>query len=285
MLWCMAGTTPKARAIGTELRAAREAAGIGLRELADQLETSHATVSRWETGARSPKPEYVAAYLAKVGASAELREQLVELARDPDGSHWLSVGMPDQHRQLATLLEIEREATRIATVSPLLIPGLLQTGDYARAIMTTGGVPAAEIDTRVAVRVGRREAITRRNPAHLRAYIGEPVLAQMIGGPAIMFDQLQALQKYGELDNVEIRIIPTRTDWHPGLEGPFSLAEFRQRNPVVHLENRVSALFLHEPAEVDAYQAALDRMEEIAMSSAASAELIVAVTKEMETTP
>ncbi|GGI80884.1 hypothetical protein GCM10011581_17820 [Saccharopolyspora subtropica] len=279
MLWCMAGTTPKARALGAELRAAREAAGIGLRQLAEQLETSHATVSRWETGARSPKPEHVAAYLAKVGASAEQREQLVELARDPDGSHWLSVGMPEQQRQLAALLEIEREAKRITTVSPLLIPGLLQTAEYAREIMKTGGVPASEIDTRVAVRLGRRDAITRKNPAELRAFIGESVLYQLIGSAEIMTDQLEALLKYAELDNVELRIIPTRCGWHPGLEGPFSLAEFddRNRTPVVHLENRISGLFLHEPDEVSAYEIALDRVEEVAMSPDASSRLIADV--------
>ena len=284
MLWCMAGTTPKARALGAELRAAREASGLGLRQLADLLETSHATVSRWETGARSPKPEHVAAYLAKVDASAEQREQLVELARDPDGPHWLSVGMPDQQRQLAALLEIEREATCITAVSPLLIPGLLQTAGYAREIMRTGGVPASEVDTRVAVRLGRRDAIPRRDPALLRAFIGEAVLNQLIGSPEIMVDQLEALLKYAELDNVDLRVIPTRCGWHPGLEGPFSLAEFHDRTPVVHLENRVSALFLHEPDEVQAYETALDRVREVAMSPDATSRLIANVIKGTETT-
>lgn len=283
MLWCMAGTTPKARALGAELRSARIAAGVGVRQLADQLETSHATVSRWETGQRAPKPEDVAAYLAKVGASAEQREQLIELARDPDGPHWLSVGMPEQHRQLAALLEIERTASAITTVSPLLIPGLLQTADYARAIMTTGGVPASEIDTRVAVRLGRREAIERKSPAQLRAFIGEAVLYQLIGGSEVMTDQLQALVQYGERPNVDVRIIPTRCGWHPGLEGPFSLAEFTDRNSVVHLENRISALFLHEPDEVKAYEEAVDRVSEVAMGSAESSELIAHVINAMET--
>lgn len=281
----MAGTTPKARALGAELRTAREAAGIGLRQLAEQLETSHATVSRWESGQRAPKPEDVTAYLAKVGGNAEQREQLAELARNPDGSHWLSVGMPEQHRQLAALLEIEREATKIVTVSPLLIPGLLQTADYAREIMTTGGVPASEVDTRVAVRLGRREAITRRSPAHLQAFIGEGVLNQLIGSLDIMLDQLQMLQKYADISNVEIRVIPVRCGWHPGLEGPFDIVEFADRTPVVHLENRVSALFLHEDNEVQAYQSALDRVKEVAMSPSESYGLIADVINRMETTP
>ena len=193
MIWYMAGTTPKARAIGAELRKARKAAGFTLRRLAVELGTSHASVSRWETGARTPRPHDVAAYLARVGAGAEIREELVELAQDPDGSHWLSVGMPDQQRQVATLLELEREAKQLTTVSPLLIPGLLQTGDYARAIMTLADVPAEEIDTRVAVRVGRRDVITRRSPVELRAYVGEMALRAIIGGPDAMSYQLEQL--------------------------------------------------------------------------------------------
>lgn len=271
----MAGTTtPRARALGSELRKAREAADLGLRQLAAQLDISHATVSRWETGARSPKPEDVAAYLAKVGASADLREELVELARESGDSHWLSVGMPDQHRQLAALLEIEREALRITTVSPLLVPGLLQTADYARAIMTAADVPKHEVDMRVAVRLGRRESITRKRPARLVAFIGEPVLFQLVGGSSVMLDQLRALLEYGLMPNVDIRVVPMARDWHPGLEGPFSLDEFSDRSPVVHLENRVSALFLHEKNEVDAYIQAVDKVSEQALGPAESSGLI-----------
>ncbi|MGW3468809.1 helix-turn-helix domain-containing protein [Saccharopolyspora sp. NPDC000995] len=279
----MAGTTPKARALGAELRRAREESGLGLRQLAAKLGTSHATVSRWENGARSPKPEDVAAYLAKVDASAELRAELVELARDPDGSHWLSVGMPDQHRQLAALLEIEREATSITTVSPLLVPGLLQTADYARAIMIAAEVPHDEVDMRVAVRLGRREAITRNNAAELRAFIGESVLYQLVGGSAVMADQLRTLLKYSEMANVDLRVIPMSSGWHPGLEGPFSLDRFGDRTPVVQLENRISALFLHELDEVAAYEHAVDKVDDEAMSTSESSDLIRDAISRMET--
>jgi len=280
----MAGTTPKARALGVELRKSREAAGYSVRQFAAMLDTSHATISRWETGQRTPTPEDVAAYLAKAGVSAVTRQQLVDLARDADGPHWLSVGMPEQQRQLAGLLEVERTANRITTVSTLLIPGLLQTGDYARAIMRAADVPASEIDTRVAVRLGRRDAITRRNPAQLVAFVAESVLHAEIGGPAVMLDQLHALLEHAERPNVELRVIPTKTDWHPGLDGPFSLVEASDRAPVVHLENRISGLFLHEPAEVEIYRVAVNRVSEVAMSAKDSATLIADVINSRETT-
>ncbi|WP_232212837.1 DUF5753 domain-containing protein [Saccharomonospora saliphila] len=192
--------------------------------------------------------------------------------------------MPEQHRQLAGLLEVERTATRIITVSTLLIPGLLQTGDYARAIMHAADVPASEVDTRVAVRLGRREAITRREPAHLEAYIAEPVLHAEIGGCSVMVDQLHTLVEHSDRPNVALHVIPTSTDWHPGLDGPFSLAEMPDRGPVVHLENRISGLFLHEPDEIEVYQSAVDRVRKVAMSAEESATLIANVINGKETT-
>ncbi|MBK0870056.1 MULTISPECIES: helix-turn-helix transcriptional regulator [unclassified Saccharopolyspora] len=278
----MAGTTPKARALGAELRTARDAAGFSVRTLATALDISHATLSRWETGDRSPKPEMVAAYLAKVDAPAELRSELVELARNPDGPHWLSVGMPEQQRQLGALVDMESTATAMTTVAPNLVPGLLQTADYARAIMVAGNVTGSEIATRVAVRVGRREAIVRKNPVQMQAFIGEPVLMQTIGGAEVMADQLAKLLDFGQLPNVTIRVMPTRCEWHPGLEGPFLLMDFADQGPVVHLENRVSALFLHEPNDMQQYRDAAEAIAEASMSEADSRELIAKLKEEKE---
>jgi transcriptional regulator with XRE-family HTH domain len=272
----MAGTT-KSIALGAELRKARQAVpGLTVRLLAQQLGISHPTVSRWERGERVPAPEDIASYLMTVDAPVEVRENLIEMSRDADSTHWLSVSIPEQRRQLRALLDLEAAATRVTTVSPLLVPGILQTGDYARAIMVEGGVAAEEIETRVAVRNGRREAITRRrNPLRLRAYIGEGVLAQSIGGADVMHDQLQALLEHGERPNVELHVIPTAASWHAGLEGPFSFYEFAGRASVVHIENRVSGLFL--PDDGRAYESSLPRVQEIAMSPAESAKLIAKV--------
>lgn len=274
----MAGTTPKSRALGAELRKAREAAGLTVRGLGDLLEISHATVSRWETGDRTVKPENVSAYLVACKAPAELRDELVEMSRSTGGTRWLSMDMPEQKHQLAALLEIEANATAIWNVAPLLVPGLLQTGEYVFAVMKESGVPADEIHTRVATRVGRQHAITRRrSPVMLHAFIGEAVLHGGIGGAEVMSDQLDALLELGRLPNVAIRVIPTTSVWHAGLEGMFTYTESADGSPVVHLETRVSGLFLHEPEDVRAYKDALPRLAEVAMSPADSAELIAEV--------
>lgn len=277
----MGGTTPKARAIGAELKRAREDAGLSARQLAEKLGKAHTTISRWESGERSPRPTDVAAVLAALGADNNLREELVELARDTDGRHWLASGLPEQQRQLAALLELERDAIRIVNVSPLLIPGLLQTGCYARAIIGAGGVPPGEVETRVAVRVGRRDVITRSSPASLLALFDETALRRNIGGREVMLEQLRALKELSGRNNVELRAVPVSAGWHPALEGPFVLIEFADRNPVVQIENRRSALFFHEPIDVEAYQQAVDRVLDVARSATATAELIDETMKEI----
>ncbi|MCU1680918.1 MAG: Transcriptional regulator, contains XRE-family domain [Amycolatopsis sp.] len=281
----MAGTTPKSRALGAELRKAREAVdGLSVRAMALRLGYAHPTVSRWETGDRTPSEADVAAFLTVADAPVDVRQALVEMSRDTDAAHWLSVGMPEQQGQLSALLEIERTAQTIVAVSPLLIPGLLQAGPYARAVMIAAEVPREEIDLKVAVRVGRRESITRKEPVELRAFLWEPVLLELIGGEEVMLEQLAFLLEMGERSNVELRVIPTRTTWHPGLEGPFSIAQFADRGSIVHLENKISGLFLHEPNEVGPYERALNRVEEVAMSPTDTAELIADVIKGKETT-
>ncbi|WP_432851554.1 helix-turn-helix domain-containing protein [Amycolatopsis sp. CA-161197] len=280
----MAGTTPRARAIGAELRRAREDAGLSARTLAARLGVAHTTVGRWESGERSPRPTDVAAVLGALGADHELREELIELSRNTDGRHWVASGLPEQKRQLAALLELERDAARIVNVSPLLVPGLLQTSGYARAIIGGGGVPAGEVETRVAVRIGRRDVIMRRErPAELLALFDETALSRNIGGPAVMADQLRSLEEASHWANVTLRAIPESAGWHPALEGPFVLLEFADRTPVVQIENRRSALFFHEAVDVEAYQLAIDRVQDIAMSPAETRALIADVLGNLET--
>ncbi|WP_093357185.1 MULTISPECIES: helix-turn-helix domain-containing protein [Bacteria] len=280
----MAGTTPKAVAIGSELRRAREDAGLSARQLADQLGLSHTTIGRWEKGERSPRPVDVATVLSALGADNKLREELVDLARDTDGSHWVATSLPEQQRQITALLEIERDATAVTDVSGMLIPGLLQTGDYARAIMTAGGIPDTDVETRVAVRLGRRDVITRTTrPACLSAFVDESALYRMIGGHDVMREQLRWLLHVADWPTVDLRVVPMRASWHPGLEGAFVIVERGQEDaPVVQLETRRSALFLHEPADVAAYQEAAARVKEVAMSPDATSELIADLINRMD---
>ncbi len=278
MLCCMASNTrtPKARALGNALRAAREEHGSGLRKLATELDKDPGQLSRWETGERSPRPTDVAQILTHLGVSGDRYEEIIEMSSGTDEPRWLAVSLPEQRQQLAALLDFERTATTITEVSPLLIPGLLQTSNYARAIMVAANVPADEVETRVAVRVGRRDTITRKNPAHFIALVGEAALRQTIGTPEVMREQLEHLLELAERSNVDLRVIPFSSGWNPGLEGPFLLIDSEQ-GPVVQLENRRSGLFLHEKEDVLTYRQAVDTVLEAAKNPTDSVQLVTEI--------
>lgn len=251
-------------------------AGLNQRDLAMAVGVDHSTIGRYETGERPPKHDKVAAILTACSVVGEAREELLQMARDLNGSHWISIGLPGQRLQLQALLEFERDAEYAVSVSPLLIPGRLQTDEYARAIMTAAGVPEGEIEERVRIRMGRSELIKRTDrPSKFRALIGEAVLRTIIAGPDVMYRQLVHLLEMARNTAVDVRIVPASAGWHPGLEGPFLLLQFGDwQPPIVHLEARQSSLFLHLPQNVAVYEQAVHTVLRVAMSPEDSVELI-----------
>lgn len=276
--------TPKARALGSALREAREARALTLRDLGEQLGRDPGLLSRWETGKRIPKPTDVAQLLTNLGVNGEHYDEIIELTHGTDEPLWIATTLPEQRQQMAALLVFERSATTITQVAPLLIPGYLQTNDYARTIMSAGGVRPDEVETRVAVRIGRRDVITRKDPANLVALIGEAALRHVVGSHAVMVEQLRYLTEVAALDNVQLLVVPFESGWQPALEGMFMLLESKEEtSPVVHLENRRSGLFLHEDEDVGSYRRAVDTVREVAMTPEESTGLIAEVANQMET--
>ncbi|MGB3444326.1 MAG: DUF5753 domain-containing protein [Actinophytocola sp.] len=162
-----------------------------------------------------------------------------------------------------------------------LIAGILQTGDYARAIMGN----ATGADTRVAMRLARADVLTRRNPTEFVALLGEESLYQPIADAEVMSAQLQHLLRMAELPAVTIQVIPARTiGWRPGLLAPFELLEFDKAPAMVHVEADRASAFLFNEADVAAYREnARVLREEVAMGPAESLELIGDVIKETTT--
>lgn len=280
--------TTKGVRLGAALREAREDKGFKLRELARELGIDSALLSRWETGKRVPKETDVARILAHLGINGERYEEILAMVTGVAATQWLAISLPEQRQQNAALIDFESAADVIVEVAPLLIPGLLQTGAYARAVMSGGTVPNDEISTRVATRLGRREVVSveRAEPATLVAYIGEAALRQLVGSADVMIEQLNYLLKVAEWPHMDIRVLPYRSGWHPGLEGPFTLIEPRGGRgsfPIVFLENRRSGLILHAEEDVAAYRQAVDVVLQAAMTSAKSSEVIADVIKEMRT--
>ncbi|MFF4684423.1 helix-turn-helix domain-containing protein [Amycolatopsis sp. NPDC001319] len=278
--------TTKGRALGAALRKAREERGVSLRSVAKDLGIDPRTLSRWEAGKRVPPPADIARILGHLGIDNSRYDEIMGMLDGVDATQWLAISLPEQRQQNSALLDFEATANTITEVAPLLIPGLVQTRGYARAIMSGGTVPADEINTRVATRLGRRDVVSadRPDPANLVALIGEAALRQEIGSAEVMVEQLEYLLRVAAWDHVDLRVMPFTSGWHPALEGPFTLIDPRDDGfPIVFLENRRSGLILHQEADVTAYREAVGVVLEVAMSPEASAELIADVIKGMRT--
>ncbi|HEV8555808.1 MAG TPA: helix-turn-helix transcriptional regulator [Actinophytocola sp.] len=275
--------TPKSRALGRALRQAREDNDLRLRDFAAKLGRDPGMLSRWETGERTPRPDQVAQILALLGVNGERYEEIIRLTEGTRASQWLALTLPEQREQLNTLVDLEQSATTITEASPLLIPGLLQITPYIRAIMTSGSVPPDETATRIAIRNGRKEVLKGHNPVRLVALVGEAALCQLIGSPEIMAEQLRYLLDAASWPNVDLRVIPFSTGWHPGLEGLFQLIESKNATPVVQLENRRSGLFLHEDDDIDPYRRAIEMMLRVALNHIDSTDLIARYANRWET--
>ncbi|SFE54252.1 hypothetical protein SAMN04487819_11648 [Actinopolyspora alba] len=243
-------------------------------------------MSQWEHGHRLPKTEDVATVLTGLGVDAAERDRIIELARNAGESDWLTSGIPGMSQQMAGMLECERAASDIIDWSPLLVPGLLQTSDYARAILGAGDAPREQVEPRVLFRSGRRDIFNGNPPTRLHALIGESALRLQVGGDSVLADQLRYLLKVVEWwDSITIQVVPNKTDWHPGSAGPFVLYEFDDSPPIVLLEHHRSSVFLYNEDDLTEYKSAADTLrKDVAMSPEATAELIASAADEMETT-
>ncbi len=276
------GDLAAARELASGLRRLRIDNGMTNRVLADAIGASSANVSHWERGERLPDEARLTSILDALGATDDDRERLLGLRRQANGPGQLVSGTPSLAEQLARLVEHEQVARRITDVAPLLIPGLLQTGDYARATL----IHQRDIETKTALRVGRREVLTRtRNPVELVAYIDSEVLVRPIAPPHVMVDQLRHLLAMAELSNVTIRLVSSTTPrYTPMLTGPFILFEFTTARPIVHVEHYRASAFLWEDTDVRGFIAAAELIHNNAMTPAATAEVIAELADGLEMT-
>ncbi|MCA1186455.1 MULTISPECIES: helix-turn-helix transcriptional regulator [unclassified Saccharopolyspora] len=280
----MAGTsehTPKARLLGAELRELRKQANITTRELAHRLGTSHVTISRYETGTRTPRPEDVARILGTLRVTGTRYDELIEFARNAGDKNTFARSSSGPHKHLVELAEFERSASSITDVAPTVIPGLLQTADYARSIMR--GLPNPEREIRVGLRMARRDVLAGRAAKPLTAIIAEHALRQPLGGRAVMAEQLRYILRISEQSNITVAVLPNGlTHWTPAHEGAFVLYEFAKAPPIVQLEHYRSPAFLFEAKDVAAYKQAVVDIHTSILSVEASAGLIATIATEME---
>jgi transcriptional regulator with XRE-family HTH domain len=277
--------TVRRRRLALELRRLREAARLTCEEVADHLECSASKISRVETGRVSVSPRDVRDMLELYGVPPAQRESLVQLARDSRQKGWWHAYSDTMQPQFVTYVGLESAAAEIRIYEVSLIPELLQTEDYARAVIRSGMMnsPAEDVERRVALRMARQPAITRDDPPKVWAVLDEAALRRRVGGAGLMRLQLEHLLAQATVPNVAVQVIPFGGGAHPAMGRPFIILVFPERvdTDVVYLEDLTSALYLEDVADVDRYNVFFNHLRASALSFDDSSALIASVLKEM----
>jgi len=274
--------TMRSRELGEALRRALREVGLNGSQAADQLGWTPGWVSRLLSGKRSATELHVAAFLALCRVTGAERDRLLALAREQHVPGWWQQYGSRLPQQVVTLVDHEDKAVTISAFQSTLVPGLLQTGDYTRALLTEAGrVPVSEIDDRVAARLARQSLFSRERPARFTFFIHEFALRLPIGGPAVMFDQLQHLLRMAGRPYLTLRVVPAALGGHAGTGGSFELMEFAEFRPVTYLDSETSCLFLERPEETAAYQSILGALAGTALEVGESNEFIATLAQEL----
>ncbi|RMI34224.1 helix-turn-helix domain-containing protein [Nocardia stercoris] len=271
------GSTMPRRQLGRQLRDLRNRARMTTRVAAQQLEWSEAKIWRIETGQTSLRSLDVEAMCKVYGAPAEMVGPLASLARETKARGWWTEYSDVIAEGFDVYIGLEEAAGRLYTYENELIPGLLQTEEYARAVLAGArpGMLPDEADRRWAVRAARQTLITRNDsPLRLRAVIAESALVHRVGGKAVMAGQLEHLLQLAQHPNVDLRVVPADCGYHDGLDaGRFVLLEFPEaagdlpEPPVVYVESFIGSAYFDKDIEVDRFRGAFQGIEAAAVGA------------------
>jgi transcriptional regulator with XRE-family HTH domain len=274
--------TIRSRELGDGLRQAIEQAGLTGEHAAHVLGWSPSKMSRLLSGKRNATEVDVAAILGMCRVKGKERDRLLSLCQEQNTPGWLQQHGSRLPKQLMTLIDHENRAMTYSDIQPMLVPGLLQTSDYARAVLSRiANVPADEVDDRVAARLARQSLFSRERPARFTFYVHESVLRTPVGGPVVMSEQLHHLLRMAVRPYITLRVLPVVLGAHAASAGPFILLEFAEFRPVVYLESATSSLFLEKKEEIAAYQRILGALAETTLGERESKELIATLATEL----
>lgn len=277
------------RQLGAELRRLRLAAGMRIEDAATRLECSASRISRIETGqdgaiAKARDVRDLAA-LYRVADEHTVEELLGILgsARQPG---WWSAYLDVLPAGLHQLVGLENGACRARVYAPLVVPDLLQTADYARALLSLDRERSAgDTERLVELRVDRQRRLAGDEPLKLCAVLDEAVLRRPVGGPATARAQLEHLAAVAQRPDIALRVVPFGEGAHIGLVGGFTVLDFDAPDAsIVHVESPAGNHYVERPAEVGTFErdfgalsaVAADRAESIALLRRAAAHLVPA---------
>lgn len=278
----MSAPTVRRRQLGRTLRALRESASLKQEDVSARSggTLNGAKISRIETAKTAASATDVTTILDALGIEdTELRTSLLKLTREGARRGWWQSYRSVLSAAYEDLISLESEATQISTWQPSVIPGLLQTGEYARQIIAATAMSAAagdRVDALVEVRLARQSVLTREDPLTLWAIIGEAALRTQCAEERIMHDQLSRLLRLAERPTITIQVLPSSSAPHVGQMGAYSILGYGAHADlaVVHVESLTSALYVEERGDVAVYQDAVERLRAAALSTGQSMDMI-----------
>jgi transcriptional regulator with XRE-family HTH domain len=285
------GSTVPRRQLGRHLRELRNRARLTVKAAAEALEWSEAKIWRIETGQTSLRSHDVETMCRVYGAGSDLAGALMALAKETKAKGWWHSYGDVIPNWFDVYISLEEAATALSVYQSELVPGLLQTEDYARTLIRTDnpGIGEQEIERRVQLRIERQALLTRvTDPPGIGVVLNEAVIRRPIGGEKIMAEQLVHLLDVGELPNLAVRVMPFARGMHHGVtSGPFVMLEFPINGvgmptepTTVYVEGPAGALYLDKPHEVERYERAFDHIKSASLSEAASRKFIADAVKE-----
>ncbi|MDT0318422.1 helix-turn-helix transcriptional regulator [Streptomyces sp. DSM 44918] len=277
-------STFRSRRLGADLRELREKSGIGSEAVAEEMGFSRPKLSRIEGGEVRVSKNDLKALLHLYGVDDKARQEaFFQAAREAHKHGWWRAYQDTLPRTYSEYISLEADAVEIKNFEPILIPGLLQTEAYTRAVIHTNPavLPPADIDERVKVIRERQTVLERKSPARLWAVIGESAIRQTVGGVNVMREQLTHLSGMTAYQHIVIQVLPHTAGAHAGLTGAFVVFGLPQDPSVVCVENMTGTLYMDSPGERQSYGDAFDHLRAAALNPADSFALIQRVAEEM----
>lgn len=276
------------RRLGAELRTLREQTGLTIEDVAKELECSVSKVSRLETGQGIPKARDVRDLLDRYGVTDQAhRDRMLRWAREGQRQGWWhdfsDVLAPDPEDpllpdNLSRYVSLEQDASAVRGFEITLVHGLLQTEDYARAVLTALSTADSEATDRlVELRMRRQDRLyVDEDPLKIHVLLDEAVLHRPVGGHHVMRDQLERLLADGQRPNITIQVLPFSVGTHKAVEGPFGMLTFPDSddNRLVYVEGHLRDLYLEQPHDVETYEQIFNALAAMCMSAERSAILI-----------
>ena len=273
--------TIRRRRLGAELRRRREAAGVTIDGVAERLECSASKISRIETGHTSATPRDVRDMLEIYGVLGAECDELVQIAREARQKGWWH---PYSTVLTGAYVGLEAAAQSVRAYEQQVVPGILQTEEYAKAMIKAArpDITVDEVDRRVRVRLGRQSLLNQDDPIELWVVLDEAVVSRPVGGDGVMRAQLERLVEASDLPNVTLQILPFEAGGHAGMDGTFAILDFPEPSDpdVVYAENATGGLFLEKSDELRKYTFIFDHIRAAALGPEESVAYIAKLAKE-----